>query len=556
MRVLWKKRGLSVIMAVVMGTMLFGCGNSSSGNGSESETPKEGTPKAEAETTTSDSGAYVNYSGGFPEQVTIEIPVYERAFANWDATNNYYTRWIQEQFGDKYNVQLKYIAISKTNQVSDFMQLLAAGNAPDILYNTNMSKQVAYYEEGALQELDWDEIAYYAPTYWNNLSDIIQTYGKVEGKPYFFFGERPNSVGSIALIRTDWLEQVGMDMPQNLTELNAVLAAWRDAGLGNGGGFLQQNVFGSEIAFRKWPVSDEDLALYSDVAFAPMPSEAMHDYLKNMNYQYNNDLIDKEFYLNTDETAILQDFISGNAGILTRWNMKGSSTLFDSLLKNNPDAKVGVLPQSANCPEGYPPQSKAGQPYGMIQGINHSTTEEERIAIWMYLEWMSQPENLFFLQNGIEGENYTLDENGLPERVVNFNGESKLSENNNNDYWCLVTQNVKYDDPEQVKAAAIKNDIPLGYGYIAEQAYDDFYSIQEYALPDPLFTVVISSASEYQADLNEKWKELYVRCVMATEDKFEETYEAASKDFLDAGFQKVLEEKKAAFDAGNCIIKR
>ncbi|GJM68657.1 hypothetical protein HMSSN036_08730 [Paenibacillus macerans] len=49
----------------------------------------------------------------------------------------------------------------------------------------------------------------------------------------------------------------------------------------------------------------------------------------------------------------------------------------------------------------------------MIMGINYESTDMERAAVWMYLEWMSQPENLFFLQNGVEGQNYTLDADGI-----------------------------------------------------------------------------------------------------------------------------------------------
>ena len=32
--------------------------------------------------------------------------------------------------------------------------------------------------------------------------------------------------------------------------------------------------------------------------------------------------------------------------------------------------------------------------YGMIMGINANATDEERAATYMFLDWMSQPENL------------------------------------------------------------------------------------------------------------------------------------------------------------------
>lgn len=545
----WKKVVSIMLAAGMLCSALAGCQGGAGSEGTANESSTENTGQAEAGA----ADGFTDYANGFPEEVTIQIPVYDRAFSNWNVTDNYYTNWIQEQMKEAYNVNVEFIAISKPNQVSDFMQLLAAGNAPDIIFHTDMPKELAYYNEGAFQELDLDEIAYYAPSYWENMSEIVETYGMIDGKHYFVFGNRPGSVEAVALIRQDWLDQVEMDMPQNLTELYDVLEAWQDAGLGHGGGLLEQNAFALYVPFRDWPISDEDMVLYSDVSVAPLTTPGMHDYLKNLNYQYNNGLMDKEFYLNIDETAIQQDFIAGNAGIMWRWTMQGSSTLFDSLLQNNPEAEVAIMPQAARTPEGNMPQLQGSQKFGMIHGINQETTQEERIAIWLYLEWMSQPENLFFLQNGVEGQNYTLNEDGLPAPVQGYDGESKLSENNNNDYWCVVTQNVKYEDIEMEKKAAMLNNVPNGYGYLAEQAYADYETRKEYVVRDPLFTTIITSVAEYQADLNEKWKELHVRCVMASEEAFEETYEQACQEYLNAGYQAVIDEKKAAFDEGKYI---
>jgi hypothetical protein len=74
-----------------------------------------------------------------------------------------------------------------------------------------------------------------------------------------------------------------------------------------------------------------------------------------------------------------------------------------------------------------------------------------------------------------------------------------------------------------------------------------------YLYPDPLFTVPIESVSKYKADLNNLFQELYLDIVMSPADQFDAKYEAAKKKFLDAGYQKILDEKKAAYEAGNII---
>ena len=42
----------------------------------------------------------------------------------------------------------------------------------------------------------------------------------------------------------------------------------------------------------------------------------------------------------------------------------------------------------------------------MIMGINANATAEERAATYMFLDWMSQPDNLKYLQYGEEGKTY------------------------------------------------------------------------------------------------------------------------------------------------------
>lgn len=543
-----KRNGKKMAAALVAVTLLTGCA-SAGGNtaGSTSGALKDGGTAAVGEV--ADSGKYPDYSTGFPNQVTIQIPVYDRAFANWNLTDNYYTRWVQKEFGDKNNIKVEYVAISKPNQVTDYMQLLAAGNAPDIIFNYDMPQMISYYSEGALQKLDLDEIKNYAPTYWNNMADTIQQYGKIEEENHLFFAARPQAYNVVTLIRQDWIDKVGKDMPQSMEELNELFQAWKDAGLGNGGGWLEQNAFAMDYPFRAWPQEEKERALYSDVSIAALPSQSVHDYLKNMNYQYNHDLIDKEFYLNIDEPAKQADFISGAAGVYYRFTMGGSTTLFDSLKKNCPEAEVSVLPRAALTPEGCKPQEKKYWPFGLIMGINQDTTPEERAAVWMYLEWLSQPENLTYMQYGIEGETYEI-QDGLPVKNAGYEGEAKLNENDNKDYWCLLTESVQFDDPEVELKAAIQNGAPAGYGYLIEQSYEDFQNTKEYYTTDALFTTIISSVAEYKADLNEKWKELHVKCVMAPEDQFEATYEEACKEYLASGYQAVLDEKQAAIDAG------
>ena len=546
------KKGFLKWVSLLLGLILLiglmaGCGSKKESVDS-SITSDSNETKGEKKVSNKDSD-YIDYSNGFSENVTIHIPVYDRAFENWDVKDNYYTRWIQSEFGDKYNITVKFTAIGRSTEVQDYTQMLAAGTAPDIIFHYDMPQALAYYSEGATQELDLKEIEYYAPTYYGNLKDTIEQYGAVDGKYHFIFGDRPEAYNWVTLIRQDWIDAVGKTMPQSLEEFNELLEDWKEEGLGHGGGNLVMNHFTYDYTFRPWPMDEDERALYSDLSVAAFTWEPTYEYLKNLNYQYNNGLIDSEFYLNTDDASTQADFVSGNSGVYSLYLSK-NSTVIDNLLINNPEAKLAVLDLKASTPEGKVPQSRAYWPFGMIMGINHSTSDEERVALWMYLDWMSQPENLFFLQNGAEGENYTFKGDGLAIQVEGFDGESKLSNNMNKDYWCLVIESAQYEDEELNYKANINNWAPEGYEYLIEDSYKFYNDYREYMTPDALFTVVIESVADNKAELNDLWQELYVKCVIASEAEIDNVYKECCEEFLDSGYQKILDEKQAAIEKG------
>ena len=70
------KKTLALGMAAAMtATLLAGCGGSASSAASTAESTAAST---EATSTAESTGSYTDYSAGFPENVTIQIPVYDR----------------------------------------------------------------------------------------------------------------------------------------------------------------------------------------------------------------------------------------------------------------------------------------------------------------------------------------------------------------------------------------------------------------------------------------------------------------------------------------------
>lgn len=552
----WRRAAAFGLTAAMAAGLVTGCSGTKEETVSASEEKQAEETKNTEEGKTEESGkSYTDYSQGFPENVTIKIPVYDRGFEGWDPVNNYYTQWIQKEFGDKYNITVQYVAINRQNEVADYMQMIAAGNAPDIIFHYDMPQAVNYNSEGAIQELDLEELKFYAPDFFEKTESIINNYGKLDGKNTFFFAER-NAIyyNWVTLIRQDWLDKVSREKPTSREELDATARAWKEAGLGTLGAQIINKSYTYEYPFIGASPDQNELNLYLDLNVAPLTWKATRDYLNTLNQEYNDGILDPEFYLNADDAAWKADFVAGNVGTYSFY-ISANTDAISSLKANNPEAEVSVISPTALSPEDSRAYYYKYPPFGMVMGINSRTGEEQRAAIWMFLNWMAQPDNLFYLQNGVEGVNYTLDEEGIAVPAADYSGESKLSNNNNKDYWCLVAEVDDYGDEAKNLKANIRNLAPAGYEDLVQQSYDYTKEVEQYGLISPIFTQSVASTSEYASDLTAMWQEFYVDMVTCKPEELDAKYEEYCKEYLDNGYQDILDEKQALIDSGNYVAE-
>lgn len=99
------------------------------------------TPKTTPGNETTPTGAALEDDKVFKNRVTIQIPVYDRGVEGLPPVDdNYWTRWIQKEFGDKNNITVEYVAIPRSDEVNKFNMLLAAGDARTS-FSTTTSRQ-------------------------------------------------------------------------------------------------------------------------------------------------------------------------------------------------------------------------------------------------------------------------------------------------------------------------------------------------------------------------------------------------------------------------------
>ena len=584
-----KKNNLQKVLAVALAsTMAMGaltaCGGDDSTSASGTPASTGGDTNASASTggdtstpasTEGDTATVAGIDGFVPFEntVTLNIPVYQRATPNGaaDAGNNYWTEWIRKEFGEKYNIDVNFAdwVIPRGEENAMYAQWASVQKLPTVCFEYDYPDLTLYQNEGYLAEYDVDWFKQIAPTYWAAMEENgLDEFTEINGENVLLIGTRPygqTNYQFVTFYRQDWVEAAGFDTyptdPEKLLELYAKID---ELGLCNGdyllgGTKVEGNGVDQNYAYRTYPQDKELWATTGDYDVPALPTEAQKALLKWENQLYNLGYRDKEYNTKTMDYQI-SDFVSGKCFTYATYSTNQVQALTD-FYAANPDGKLGIVVNPG--PETYANGANMGfRPngiFGQYIGFSVTATEDEKKAFAMYLEWMSQPDVLFTLQWGEEGVNFNYDENGTPVSipVADQPADKVMSHNDNVDMWCLVTATRTFNDVDKdIQAIA-----PTGYPD-SDQFFKDIKANYEgqlacyeagMASPDCSFTVSIAANDEYKNTLYTLYAELRDGIVMGSEADFEKNYEDACKKYLDAGYQAIIDEKKAAFEAGNYV---
>ncbi len=503
----------------------------------------------------------------FEEKVTITVPVYDRSKVGYPAVDdNYWTQWIQKEFGDKYNIEVKYVAIPRGDVMTKYSLLIAGGDTPTIMMEYDYPKVAQWATDGAMQTIDLEKFAEVAPTYYGKMVENNQLgYTDINGETYFVLSERPyyNTTYTYAtFVRMDWLRAVGYDhVPQSYAEhvdaIQKIIAAGLtdQAPLSLG---IPSAAYVTNFAYRDIPVNEAEWVQHSSLGTASLSWEPTKEYLKRLNSEYHMGFYSSEFDLvedsrgaDTDQTQT--DFINGKTYQYGGY-MSANVSWLTAFYENNPDAELAIASNYAVVDGTVVPdaQLRADNPFGMIVGFSSYATEDQLKAAWMLMEWMIQPENLFVLENGVEGVTYNMGEDGLPVVVGDYTGTEMLNHNMNIDMTCLVHASKVVGTIEDSIRAITPQGLPQDFYPALMDSYNELAEIaaKGNAYSDPIFAVAIESEAEYTATLLSLYQEYFAKLVKCDPAEFDALYEQLSQEYLDAGYQEIIDERLAAYEAG------
>ena len=503
----------------------------------------------------------------FAETVRITVPVYDRSKVGYPAVDdNYWTQYIQKEFGDKWNIDVDYVAIPRSDVMTKYNLLITGKETPTIMMEYDYPKVAQWANDGAMQTIDLEKFAAVAPTYYGKMVENNQLgYTDINGETYFVLSERPyynTTYTYVTFVRMDWLRAVGYDhVPASYEEhkdaINKIIAAGLtdQAPLGLG---IPTAAYVQNFGYRDIPVDEAEWAMHSSLGTPSLSWEPTKKLLKRLNDEYHMGWYSSEFDLETNSgTGIDQmqtDFVNGKTYQYGGY-MAANVDWLNAFYANNPNAELAVASNYAGVEPGVieDAQLRADNPFGMIVGFSSFATEDQLKAAWMLMEWMIQPENLFVLENGVEGVTYTLGEDGLPVVDGAYMGTEMLNHNMNIDMTCLVHASKVVGTIEDSIKAITPQGLPQDF---YQAILDNYYALKEIAdkgnaYSDPIFAVAIESESEYSATLLALYQEAYAKLVKCDPAEFDALYEQLSGEFLDAGYQEIIDERLEAYKNGN-----
>ncbi len=502
----------------------------------------------------------------FEERVTITVPVYDRSKAGYPAVDdNYWTQYIQKEFGDKWNIEVDYVAIPRGDVMTKYSMLIAAKQTPTIMMEYDYPKVAQWATDGAMQVIDLEKFAAVAPTYYGKMVENNQlNYTDINGETYFVLSERPyynTGYTWYTFVRMDWLRAVGYDhVPASYAEyvdaINKIIAAGLtdQAPLGLG---IPTAAYVANFAYHDQDLVEAEWAQHCSLGTASLTWKPTYRLLKRTNAEYAMGWYSSEFDLekNTVGAASDQlqtDFINGKTYSYGGY-MAANVDWLNAFYANNPDAELAIAGAYSVEEEGVATaRNRADNPFGMIVGFSSYATEEQLKAAWMLMEWMIQPENLFVLENGVEGVTYTMVD-GKPVVDGAYMGDMMLNHNMNIDMTCLVHASKVVGTIEESIASIAPQGLPQDF---TQAMIDSWYANTKAiadagnAYSDPIFAVAIESEAEYTATLLSLYQEYYAKLVKCDPAEFDALYEELSQEYLDAGYQEIIDERLEAYNNG------
>ncbi|HZG86469.1 extracellular solute-binding protein [Paenibacillus sp.] len=383
--------------AVLSLSVLAACGSGGAANEPKAEAPA---PATAGETKAEPRGK-------------ITVSIYDRGQIPKEEgtySDNRWTRWINENGP----VDVEFVPIPRNESQQKYSMLFASGEAPDLVLEYDNAFVNTLWAQKQLLPLD-DLIAEHSTEYKKLLEkfpELKKLATKPDGKMYEIARIMKPEVLGMMVIRKDWLDKLGLQVPQTIEELYQVADAFAN---GDPDGNGKKDTFGINLSQHATYYVD---AMFQNEMFIVENGELIRQFDRiKPAYEFKrrlfeNNIVDKDFLTDTNGQKAEQDFASGKLGIYLAYSSVISRN-FDTLKQNTPGAEIVAMPF---------PKTEYGQfgpdfnpPFQLTGSVNAKA--KDPVAVMKYIDFMVSEPTVQYFANGEEGVHYTASASGCPQPI-------------------------------------------------------------------------------------------------------------------------------------------
>jgi putative aldouronate transport system substrate-binding protein len=171
-----------------------------------------------------------------------------------DFDNNPWTRMCEALFGIRFQAAWTWSTGDEANQ--KYNLALASGDMPDYMETVPLTIYVKMVESGALRDVTDDYDMYASPRWkaiWREFGELPWVWTRVNGRIYGI--PRPNDLSHddcVLWYRADWMEKLGLKVPETHEELHDVAKAFMEADMGQGAEGTTQGLMATQSFYATW----------------------------------------------------------------------------------------------------------------------------------------------------------------------------------------------------------------------------------------------------------------------------------------------------------------
>ena len=554
-----KKKVISILLAAAMVMSMAACGEKAADMSAEGK--KQETEVTQGSTEGSIESRELE-NGRFAETRQIVVEIYDRGNdGGSDPENNMYTEYIKKGMLEEHNVEVTFKKVPRWTEVEELNNLLAAGTAPDICVTYSYPTVLTYAKMGGVIDLKnyVEDYREEVPNLWNWLGEdnIYWDKNPKDGTLWAIEGRRAEQQRIVTFVRKDWLEKLNRKEPTTRQEFEDMLVAFQENAellLGKDAdkmipfsvsydiGWRASNLITSfmdpEITDKEFYVNGFDDRMVTQ--------NGTKEAVRLLNKWYNQGLLWKDFALygsgdTTEDDKIKAGYVGA---FMQSWDQpfrNGDDSYNANLLRNvGEDARYVAVDCFENSEGKYAKwlYSSAGD-----RKIFFPVTNDEPLASLLYLDFISKPETIKFLQAGEEGVTHNVLDSGAIE-IIAATGDAIQNSGKNIDY-TITCNGVNLGDE---KLAALS----LAYGYAGADPElvmaADKIARQDGLSPKNVNVGDIEAEAGVGDTLTAKRDQLFDQAVVAKEADFDTVWDSLMSEYLSAGAQEIMTERQQKWE--------